>query len=66
MRTKIAKHRLAVAPRPAADAQWSKAGAPDSGPASEAHDGAGACEFETFRKMFDTFPATVAEAAALF
>jgi hypothetical protein len=32
----------------------------------EAHDVAVAREFETFRKLFQTFPSTVAEAAALF
>jgi len=49
-----------------ADAQWSNAGEPDSGAAWEAHDGAIAREFETFRKLFETFPTTAAEAAALF
>ncbi len=66
MRTEIANHRAAVAARLSADAQWSNAGEPDSGPAWEAHNGAIAREFETFRKLFETFPTTAAEAAALF
>jgi hypothetical protein len=66
MRTKIANHRAAVAARLAADDEWSKAGEPDTAPEWETHGGAIAREFETFRKVFETFPATVTEAAALF
>ncbi len=66
MRTEIANHRAAVAVRLAADDEWSNAGEPDNGPEWEAHDVAAAREFETFRKVFETFPATAAEAAALF
>jgi hypothetical protein len=66
MRTEIVNHRAVVAARLAADDEWSNAGEPDNGPEWEAHDVAAAREFETFRKVFETFPATAAEAAALF
>ena len=66
MRTKIANHRAAVAARLAADDEWSKAGEPDNGPEWEAHNLAIAREFKTFRELFETFPTTAIEAAALF
>jgi len=66
MRTKIANHRAAVAARLAADDEWSKAGEPDNGPEWQAHNLAIAREFKTFRELFETFPTTAIEAAALF
>jgi hypothetical protein len=56
----------AVAARLAVDDEWSKAGEPDSGPEWEAHNVAIAREFESFRELFETFPTTAIEAAALF
>jgi hypothetical protein len=58
--------QAAVAARLAADDEWSKAGEPDNGPEWEAHNVAIAREFETFRELFETFPTTAVEAAALF
>src|SRR5215470_15854032 len=66
MRTKITNHRAAVAARLAADNEWSGIGEPDSGPEWEAYKMAIAREFETFRELFETFPTTAIEAAALF
>jgi hypothetical protein len=66
MRTKIANHMAAVVARLATDDKWSNAGEPDNGPEWEAHNVAMVREFETFRLMFETPPATADEAAALF
>jgi len=64
MRTEIANHKAAVVARLADE--WGKAGGPDNGPEWEAYNVAIAREFEAFRRVFEIFPTTAIEAAALF
>jgi hypothetical protein len=64
MGTKIARQRVAVAA--ATETQRNRAVESDSDATWEAHESAIAREFETFRRVFETSPATPTEAAALF